>query len=147
MRLNGAYTVPGTVKIEGGAIKLGASELWGDSAHKTPIVLCGGTFAAAANTSNALGRVTLAADSGLELEEGSCFTCYDQSSVEWNPRARLNITIPTNSHGEFLASVRFGTTSKGLTESQLASIRVNGRKVTLDKDGWIKKFGMTLVIR
>lgn len=89
MRLNGAYSVPGSVIVEGGAIKLGASNLWGDSSYRTPIVLCGGTFAAAANTSNGLGRVTLTADSGMALEEGSCFICCDQSSVAWNDDARL----------------------------------------------------------
>ena len=41
----------------------------------------------------------------------------------------------------------FGTTANGLTENQLASVRVNGKKVTLDNDGWIQKFGMTLMIR
>ncbi|MBR2838650.1 MAG: hypothetical protein IKE55_07705 [Kiritimatiellae bacterium] len=161
MLVKGNCTVPADALIEGGTFKLGASNIWRgywttfsttSPNYKAddpppPIVLCGGTFAAAANTSNGLGRVALAADSGLKLEEGACITCYDQSSVEWNPDARLNIAIPTNSRGDLLASVRFGTTANGLTESQLASIRVNGRKVALDKDGWIQKLGMTFVIR
>ncbi len=103
-----------------------------------PIVLCGGTFAAAANTSNGLGRVTLTADSGLALDEGACFTCYDQSSVAWNDNARLTVTIPTNSVGALLGSIRFGADANGLTESQQKSIRLNGMRAKLDNAGWLK---------
>ena len=149
MRLNGAYTVPGTVLIEGGAIKLGASDLWGDSSKKTPIVLCGGTLAAAANTSNGLGRVTLTADSGLKLEEGACFTCDDLSAVAWADGAILNVTIPTTSDKVLLGSVRFGTSQIGLTESQIQAIRINGKKAMLDRGGWLqyRQIGTRIVIR
>ena len=149
MRLNGAYTVPGTVKIEGGAIKLGGSSLWGDDSHKTPIELCGGTLAAAANTSNGLGRVTLTADSGLKLAEGACFTCYDQSSAAWNNFARLDVTIPTNSVGALLGSVRFGGNKTGLTDDQVQTIRLNGKHAMLDSAGWLqyRQLGMKLIVR
>ena len=149
MRLNGAYTVPGAVLIEGGAIKLGASDLWGDSSKKTPIVLCGGTLASAANTSNGLGRVTLTADSELKLEEGACLICDDLSAVAWADEAKLNVTIPATSEKVLLGSVRFGTTNDGLTESQIQAIRINGKKAMLDNAGWLqyRQIGTRLEIR
>ena len=149
MRLNGAYTVPGTVLIEGGAIKLGASGLWGDSSKKTPIVLCGGSLAAAANTSNGLGKITLTADSGLKLEEGACLTCDDLSAFAWADGAKLDVTIPTTSDKALLGSVRFGTSEDGLTESQVQAIRLNGKKATLDSAGWLqyRQIGTKIVIR
>ena len=139
MRLNGAYTVPGTVKIEGGAIKLGGSSLWGTDSNKTPIELCGGAIAAAANTSNGLGRVTLVADSELKLEESAILTLPDLSSVAWDADAMLDVTIPTDSAGNQLASVRFGATKGGLTDVQIAAIRVNGKKAMLDRNGWLQR--------
>ena len=149
MRLNGAYTVPGTVLIEGGAIKLGASDSWGDSSKKTPIVLCGGALAAAANTSNGLGRVTLTADSELKLEEGACLTCDDLSAVAWADGAMLDVTIPATSEKVLLGSVRFGETKGGLTEDQLQAIRINGKKAMLDSAGWLqyRQLGTRVEIR
>ena len=150
MLVKGLCTVPADNLIEGGTFKLGASNIWrGYGTTMTgsnyrandpppPIVLCGGTFAAAANTSNGLGRVTLTADSGLALDEGACFTCYDQSSVAWNDNARLTVTIPTNSVGALLGSIRFGADANGLTESQQKSIRLNGMRAKLDNAGWLK---------
>ena len=161
MLVKGNCTVPADTLIEGGTFKLGASNIWRGYATTLtnsnynpddpppPIVLCGGTFAAAANTSNGLGRVTLTADSGIMLEEGSCFTCYDQSSVAWNANAQLDVTIPTNSVGDLLGAVRFGTTKNGLTESQICSIRLNGKRAALDNAGWLmyRQSGMTLIIK
>ena len=163
MLVNGNCTVPADVLIEGGTFKLGASNIWrgyyatlgtSNSAYNPndpppPIVLCGGTFAAAANTSNGLGRVTLTADSGLRLEEGACFTCYVQSSVAWSSNARLDVSIPTNSVGALLGSVRFGDSENGLTEDQVRSIRLNGRHAMLDRAGWLqyRKLGMKLIVR
>ena len=149
VRLNGAYTVPGAVLIEGGAIKLGASGLWGDSSKKTPVVLCGGTLAAAANTSNGMGKITLTADSELKLEEGACLTCDDLSAVSWTDGAKLNVTIPATPEKVLLGSVRFGTTKDGLTESQIQAIRINGKKAMLDSAGWLqyRQLGTRVEIR
>ena len=164
MLVNGLCTVPADHLIEGGTFKLGASNIWrgyfesmvsstnpGYSADDPPppIVLCGGTFAAAANTSNGLGRVTLTADSGIALDEGACFTCYDQSSVAWDDDARLTVTIPTNSVGALLGSIRFGTDKNGLTESQQKSIRLNGKRAMLDNAGWlqIRQVGTRIIVR
>ena len=149
VRLNGAYTVPGAVLIEGGAIKLGASGLWGDSSKKTPVVLCGGTLAAAANTSNGMGKITLTADSELKLEEGACLTCDDLSAVAWTDGAKLNVTIPATPEKVLLGSVRFGTTKDGLTESQIQAIRINGKKAMLDNAGWLqyRQLGTRIEIR
>lgn len=163
MLVKGNCTVPADTLIEGGTFKLGASNIW--RGYETtlpttnagynpddpppPIVLCGGTFAAAANTSNGLGKVTLTANSGIMLEEGSCFTCYDQSSVAWNANAQLDVTIPTNSVGDLLGAVRFGTTKNGLSERQICSIRLNGKRAILDDAGWLRyrSFGMEVIIR
>ena len=161
MLVKGNCTVPADNLIEGGTFKLGTSNIWrGYGTTMTgsnyraddpppPIVLCGGTFAAAANTSNGLGRVTLTADSGLALDEGACFTCYDQSSVAWDDDARLTVTIPTNSVGALLGSIRFGTDKNGLTESQQKSIRLNGKRAMLDNAGWlqIRQVGTRIIVR
>ena len=137
MRLDGAYTVPGTVIIEGGTIKLGASGLWGDASYRTPITLCGGGLAAVAGTSNTFGEMTLAADSRLTVEEGATMAFADLSSVAWTPGARLDITIPTNADRELLGTVKFGTSKSGLTQSQIGAIRLNGREAVLAGDGHV----------
>ena len=147
MWLNGAYTVPGTVKIEGGAIKLGASNLWGDSSYRTPIVLCGGTIATAANTSNDLGIVTLTANSGISLESGATLTCTNLSSVAWKEGTTLSVTIPKDSHGELLGSLRFGTSADALTKAQINQIRLNGKRVALDSSGYLRHLGTKIVVR
>lgn len=137
MRLDGAYTVPGTVIIEGGTIKLGASGLWGDASYRTPITLCGGELAAVAGTSNTFGEMTLTADSRLTVEEGATMAFADLSSVAWTPGARLDITIPTNASRELLGTVKFGTSRSGLTQSQIGAIRLNGREAVLAGDGHV----------
>ena len=163
MLVKGNCTVPADTLIEGGTFKLGASNIWrgynttvsttsagyNPDDPPPPIVLCGGTFAAAANTSNGLGRVSLTADSGLALDQGACFTCYDQSAVAWNNDARLDVTIPTNSVGALLGSVRFGTDKNGLTDDQLRSIRLNGKHALLDNAGWLqyRQIGTKFIIK
>ena len=135
VRLNGADTVPGTVIIEGGAIKLGGSGLWGDASYRTPITLCGGGLAAVAGTSNTLGELTLTADSRLMVEEGATMAFPDLSSAAWTPGARLDITIPTDAGRQLLGTVKFGDSRSGLTQSQIGTIRLNGKEAVLASDG------------
>ena len=137
MLLNGAYTVPGTVIIEGGAIKLGGSNLWGDDSYRTPITLCGGGLAAVAGTSNTLGEMTLTADSRLTVEEGATMAFADLASVAWTPGARLDITIPTDAERQLLGTVKFGNSRSGLTQSQIGAIRLNGKEAVLAVDGHV----------
>jgi len=85
----------------------------------------------------------------MTIDEGACFTCYDQLDVAWNADATLQVTIPADSNGELLGTLRFGTDKGGLSPKQLAQVRINGRQALLDRDGWLKSFypGLSITIR
>ena len=109
-----------------------------------PLVLNGGTLAAKARTTNTLGMLTLAADSAIVAEEGAVLEFNDVKD-DWTAGKVLTVSIPVDptSH-DLLATVRF---PNGITDAQLAQIRLNGRPAGLDSTGALTKLGFIFIIR
>ena len=149
MRLNASYTVPGAVLVDGGTLKFGASGIWGGNSYRTPIFLRGGGLAAARNTSNTLGEVTFAANASISLEEGATLAFPDQSTVTWAASARLDIAIPTDADRQLLGTVKFGNSQRGLTQTQLDAIRLNGKEAVLARDGRVtyRYSGLVVIVK
>lgn len=133
--LNGAYAPTNEVIVTEGAIKLGKCSLFG---AKTKLRLNGGTFAGAADTTNTVGRLSIAASSSVALDAGASL-CLPEPA-EWAAGATLSVT-----QGE--GSVfRLGT-SACLDEATLKHVRVNGRHVTQNVDGSFSPLGVILIVR
>ena len=133
--LNGTYAPTNEVVVTEGAIKLGKCNLFG---ARTKLRLNGGTFAGAANTTNTVGKLSVAASSSVVLEAGASL-CLPEPA-EWAADATLSVT-----QGE--GSVfRLGT-SACLDEATLKRVRVNGRHVAQCPDGSFSPLGVIVIIR
>ena len=84
--LNGAYAPTNEVIVTEGAIKLGKCSLFG---AKTKLRLNGGTFAGAADTTNTVGRLSIAASSSVALDAGTSL-CLPEPA-EWAAGATLSL--------------------------------------------------------
>lgn len=133
--LNGAYAPTNEVIVTEGAIKLGKCSLFG---AKTKLRLNGGTFAGAADTTNTVGRLSIAASSSVALDAGTSL-CLPEPA-EWAEGATLSVT-----QGEG-AVFRLGT-SACLDEQTLKRVRVNGRHVIQNADGSFSPLGVVLIVR
>lgn len=149
MLLNGDYTPWGKTYVDRGTLKIGKSNLWRKHGNEaadriSPLVLNGGTLAAKACTTNTLGMLTLAADSAIVAEEGAVLDFSDVKD-DWTAGKILNVSIPVDpSSHELLATVRF---SMGITDAQLAQIRLNGRPAGLDSKNALTKLGFVFIIK
>lgn len=109
-----------------------------------PLELAGGTLGVAANCSNGVGIVTLKADSGIRLEEGSVLTFADQSSATgWTKGKTIMIT------GAFHPGmIRFGTSAEALTPTQRRAFRFEGHSLGIDANGYlVEPPGLVLIVR
>lgn len=145
MRLTGSYVmnvVP--TRLEGGTFLVDGDIL--DSG--CDFALAGGTLAFADGTTNAAQGFTLEADSGLSVGEDASVSFADMSAVEWADGKRLVFSGDLEK-----CSVRFGTSSAGLTTSQLRKIAFAGdrdHRAALDDDGYLCKVpkpGLMLLFR
>ena len=126
------------LNIEGGLWKLGTT---GCMTTDHAVELSGGSLGSAAGVSNAVGQVSLAADTicGIDLEAGSEL---DLSSLSFGANARLNVTTDESA----TARLRVLTPCK---EADLRRIRVNGKRAAQDADGYVTvgNFGLMLILR
>lgn len=107
------------------------------------IYLEGGTLASSAATSNSLVAVTLKKSSTIEVAKDAVFVFGDSSSLTWTDGATLNVVGDVEAK-----SVRFGTKKSALTVKQRAALRLNGKRATLDGNGYVgEKPGMCLIVR
>jgi fibronectin-binding autotransporter adhesin len=136
--LSGTCTYTGSTTISAGTLGLGANNILTNS----PIILTGGTLDAGAYT-NSLKTLTLSGTAAINLGAGGKLVFADSSALSWS--GTLNVT------GAFVTgqSLRFGTTSNGLTPEQLAKIKVVGGGATaLDANGFLKTTkGMVILFR
>ena len=133
--LNGAYAPTNDVIVTEGAVKLGKNDLFG---AKTKLRLNGGTFAGAANTTNTVGELKIAASSSLALGAGASL-CLP-APTEWADGAGLSVTQPEGS------VFRIGT-SACLTPAQVRCVKVNGHHVAQNADGSFSPLGAVLIVR
>ena len=147
MLKTGAGTVLATAKneaalhplnIEGGLWKLGTT---GCMTTDHAVELSGGSLGSAVGVSNAVGQVSLAADTicGIDLEAGSEL---DLSSLSFGANARLNVTTDESATARLRVLTPCG-------ESDLRCIRVNGKRAAQDADGYVTagNFGLILMVR
>ena len=117
LTLSGANTFTGGLTVSGGTVAISASER---IANANKLTLNGGNFNVDTFTET-LGALDLNGTGGsLTLGSGGFFIFSDSSAESWS--GSLNVV------GSFLSgtSLRFGTSSGGLTSSQLASIAIAG---------------------
>jgi fibronectin-binding autotransporter adhesin len=134
LTLSGTNTYAGATTISGGTLALGASGVLPDA---SAVSIGAGTLDAATFTETA-GTLDPTAAATINLGSGGALAFANSSAVDWTG-GTLNIT------GTFTpTSIRFGTTSGGLTAGQLALISVNGSGAgtyELDSSGYLVSGG------
>jgi fibronectin-binding autotransporter adhesin len=126
--LSGINTYTGATTISGGTLAMGANNAFA----VTNFALNGGTFAVGTFTNTTVGTLALTANSTITLGSGGTFAFANSSALNWGSNT-LSIT------GTFVdgASIRFGTSSGGLTSAQLALISINGGAAGIDASGFL----------
>jgi autotransporter-associated beta strand protein len=133
--LSNGNTYTGTTTVNAGTLALGANDVLPDN---SAITMASGTLNAA-TFSDAVGTLDVTAAAVINLGTGGALAFADSSAVDWTG-GTLNITGTLGA-----TSIRFGTTSGGLTSGQLAVISVNGSGAgayTLDADGYLVGGGL-----
>ena len=127
LTLSGANTYSGATTINGGKLALGGHNVLSGKA----ITLNSGSLDAGTYT-NTLSTLTVSGGASLALNAGAVLTFADCSAVQWS--GTVNLT------GAFSAgtSLRFGTSSSGLTSAQIASLTATGYTLSLDANGYLK---------
>jgi len=126
LTLLGVNTYSGDTTVNGGTLALGGHNVLNGKA----IALNGGTLDAGTYT-NTLSTLTVSGSSTLALNAGTVLAFADCSAVQWS--GTLNITGALSAG----TSLRFGTSSSGLTEAQLASLTATGYTISIDSNGYI----------
>jgi fibronectin-binding autotransporter adhesin len=133
--LSGINTYTGPTNITGGTLALGAAGVLPD----TTSFSIGAATLDAVTFTDTTGSLDPTAAATINLGVGGTLAFADSSAVSWTG-GTLNIT------GTFVSgtSIRFGTTSGGLTPAQLALITVNGSGTySLDASGFLVTGGAT----
>lgn len=126
--LSGANTFTGTTSISAGTLQFGAS---GVLANTSPVSLGGGTLRTGATSgfSEAAGTLALTANSTIALGTGAHNLNFAASNgIGWTAGTTLSITGWTGVGGSSgtAGKIYVGTSSAGLTTSQLAQFRFAG---------------------
>ena len=106
-----------------------------------PLLLEAGTLAFQKDST--VKSLTLTGAGHVEVSTGATLSVGDSSALAWSGTGRLEVTAGAG-------AVRFGTGPTALTSTQLARIRMNGRRVTLDESGYLTELppqGVILVVR
>lgn len=126
--LSGVNTYTGATTVSEGVLNLGVANAVSASSN---VVLSGGELESA--FSQSLGTLNLTGISTLDLSTGGSFVFADSSALEGSWTGTLSI-IGTFTDG---LSVRFGTSSAGLTAGQLGQITINGLEAGIDLNGYL----------
>ena len=130
LTLAGVNTYGGNTTLTNGTLALGCDNAL-NSGNR--LAVSGGTFSAG-TYSNTLQRVVVTGAATLALGSGSCRLAFADSSEAWSGTLEITGTLgPT--------SLRFGTNASGLSQAQLDSIRVGGKKVwlALNAQGYLRR--------
>jgi hypothetical protein len=121
--------------VNAGVLRLGVTNAL-NATHA--LILAGGTLDAAAS-SNALGALTVSADSTIIPGSGA-LSFLDSSAQVWS--GKLTVTGELGFGSEQL---RFGTNRSALTLSQLERIRIKGTPAGIDANGYLYKRVGTMI--
>jgi fibronectin-binding autotransporter adhesin len=127
--LSGTNTYTGNTTVNGGTLALGASNV---ISSNSDIIIGNATLNAATFTDN-LGTLDLTSTAKINLGTGAALSFASSSAIDWTG-GTLNLT------GTFVSgtSLRFGTTSSGLTPTQLALISATGfHSFALNASGYL----------
>jgi autotransporter-associated beta strand protein len=133
--LGNTNTYGGTMTVNTGVLRLGVTNAL-NATHA--LNLAGGTLDAAAS-SNALGTLTISADSTIIPGSGA-LTFLDSSAQVWSG----NLSV-TGDLGFGSKQLRFGTNRNALTPSQLERIRIKGTPAGIDANGYLYKRVGTMI--
>jgi len=131
LTLAGTNTYAGTTSVTNGTLALGRDNALHAASR---LVVGGGGTLAAGSFSNSLQRLVVTGPATLALGDGSCHLSFADSSEAWTGILELSGTLGST-------SLRFGTDASGLTQAQLDSIRVGGKKVWLamNAEGYLRR--------
>ncbi|MBL9130891.1 MAG: autotransporter-associated beta strand repeat-containing protein, partial [Verrucomicrobiaceae bacterium] len=124
-----ANTYIGPTTLEAGTLTLGAAGVLPDASD----VFIGNATLTTGSFAETAGRLDITSTATLQLGSGATLAFADSSAVDWTG-GTLTIT------GSFVSgsSLRFGTTSSGLTPAQLAQItRAGVTNFLLDTNGYL----------
>lgn len=102
------------------------------------IVLAGGKLDVD-GTKTVTGTLTVSQNGEIALGDGGEISFADSSTNAWTSGKTLAVTGT--------GRVRFGTTAQALTETQLAAIRLNGRRVRLNSSGYVRGDGFRVIFK
>lgn len=128
LTLSGANSYLGSTTINAGTLALGAN----NTLPATPVTIGNGTLNAA-TFSDTIGTLDVAGNAVINVDSAAALEFADSSVIDWSG-GTLTIT------GTFVSgnSLRFGTSSTGLTPTQLALISIpGGSAVALDVNGFL----------
>jgi autotransporter-associated beta strand protein len=124
-----ANTYIGPTTLDAGTLTLGAAGVLPDASE----VSIGNATLAAGSFSETAGRLVITGTATINLGTGAALSFANSSAISWTG-GTLNLT------GTFVSgsSLRFGTTSSGLTPAQLALISATGfTSFGLDANGYL----------
>lgn len=127
---NNSYT--GDTTVSAGTLALGNNNRIADTSS---LVMSGGTFATG-GFNETLGTLTVTANSVIDLGNAAISAALifaDSRDEAWGESVGLSFINFT----EGVDTIRIGTTSGGLTSTQLALITINGSAAAIDGDGFL----------
>lgn len=130
--LSGSNSYTGGTTLSSGTLALGTSNTLPNT---TAVSIASATLAAGAGITDTTGTLDVTSTATIDLGSGTTLAFANSSAIDWTG-GTLNIT------GAFVfsSSLRFGTSSAGLTPAQLSTISVNGSGLGtfgLDSNGFL----------
>lgn len=128
LTLSGTQTYTGETTVNGGILALGGHNVLNGKA----ITLNNGATLDAGTFTNTLSTLTVSSGASLALNAGAVLAFADCSGVQWSGTISLNKSVFSAG-----TSLRFGTSSSGLTPAQITALQVPGYKLSIDANGYL----------